>query len=106
MSSRHTREFGLLLLHSDKFALFSSHDYLPFAPKNFRSNVETKLINSMLLFLRILENIRDIRGKYVLLNKKNISQDETILDNDPSCNDKIMILKEKRNTRFTVFNRR
>lgn len=106
MSSRHTREFGLLLLHSDKFALFSSHDYLPFAPKNFRSNVETKLINSMLLFLRILENIRDIRDKYVLLNKKNTSQDETILDNDPSCNDKIMILKEKRNTRFTVFNRR
>lgn len=31
---------------------------------------------------------------------------ETILDNDPSCNDKIMILKEKRNTRFTVFNPR
>lgn len=31
---------------------------------------------------------------------------ETILDIDPSCNDKIMILKEKRNTRFTVFNPR
>lgn len=113
MSSRHTREFGLLLLHSDKFALFSSHDYLPFAPKNFRSNVETKLINSMLLFLRIRRNIRDIRGKYVLLNKKIYPRmyllsylKETILDNDPSCNDKIMILKEKRNTRFTVFNPR